>query len=199
MRGGDYYVNYAAIDEVFIFCILVNRRSMMLISLKETNNIKQNLIGLEEVKIYLKIDNNIEDTLLNDLILTAIKNCEECTNISLGNKNWFAIYKITNHFSEIILPRKPVHKVIELGGFHYNGKKSKLSDSQYHLLDNRVIFKQISFFNQIYIDFNAGYSEQIPAELKINIFEHIAEMYENRNTSSDFLSKKYNRSRGIKL
>ena len=171
----------------------------MLISLKEIDNINQDIINLKEVKIYLKIDNNMEDNLLNNLILTAIKSCEEYTNVSLGRKNWYAIYKIINHFSEIILPRKPVHKVIELGGFYCNGEKSKLSDNQYYLIDNRIIFKQISFFNQIYIDFDAGYFEHIPTELKINIFEHVAEMYENRNINSDFLSKKYNRSRGVKL
>ena len=172
---------------------------MTLISLKEIDNVNQDIIDLEEVKIYLKIDNNIEDNLLKNLILTAIKSCEEYTNISLGRKNWYAIYKTISHFSEIILPRKPVHKVIELGGFYCNGEKSKLSDNQYYLVANRVGFKQSPFFNQIYIDFDAGYFEQIPAELKINIFEHVAEMYENRNISSDFLSKKYNRSRGMKL
>ena len=172
---------------------------MSLISLKGIDNINQDIINLEEVKIYLKIDNNIEDNLLKDLILTAIKSCEEYTNISLDRKNWYAVYKTINHFSEIILPRKPVHKVIELGGFYYNGGKSKLSDNQYYCVNNRVIFKQIPVFNQIYIDFNAGYFEAIPTELKINIFEHVAEMYENRNISSDFLLKKYNRSRGMKL
>ena len=74
-----------------------------------------------------------------------------------------------------------------------------MSDNQYYCVNNRVIFKQIPVFNQIYIDFNAGYFEAIPTELKINIFEHVAEMYENRNISSDFLLKKYNRSRGMKL
>ena len=172
---------------------------MMLISLKEIDNVNQDIINLEEVKIYLKIDNNMEDNLLNDLILTAIKSCEEYANVSLGRKNWYAIYKTTNYFSKIILPRKPVHKVIELGGFYCNGEKSKLSDEQYYLIENRVLFKQIPFFNQIYIDFNAGYFQHIPTELKINIFEHVAEMYENRNISSDFLSKKYNRLRGMKL
>ena len=172
---------------------------MSLISLKGIDNINQDIINLEEVKIYLKIDNNIEDNLLKDLILTAIKSCEEYTNISLDRKNWYAVYKTINHFSEIILPRKPVHKVIELGGFYYNGEKSKISDDQYYLIESRITFKQMPFFNQIYVDFDAGYFEQIPAELKINIFEHVAEMYESRNISSDFLLKKYNRSRGMKL
>jgi len=131
---------------------------MALILLKGVDNTNQDIINLEEVKIYLKIDNNIEDNLLRDLILTAIKSCEEYTNLSLGRKNWYAVYKTINHFSEIILPRKPVHKVIELGGFYCNGEKSKLSDYQYYLIDNRVIFKQIPFFNQIYIDFNGSSS-----------------------------------------
>ena len=42
---------------------------MSLISLKGIDNINQDIINLEEVKIYLKIDNNIEDNLLKDLIL----------------------------------------------------------------------------------------------------------------------------------
>jgi uncharacterized phiE125 gp8 family phage protein len=172
---------------------------MTLISLNRTDNLNHNLISLEEVKIYLKIDSNLEDSLLGNLILSAIKSCEEYTNLSLGRKCWHAIYKTASNFSEIILPRKPVHKVIELGGLYHNGEKSKLNYTHYYLIDSRVIFKQNPFFNHIYIDFEAGYLEQIPSELKINIFEHVAEMYEKRNISSDFLSKKYNRSRGMKL
>ena len=172
---------------------------MTLISLNRTDNLNHNLISLKEVKIYLKIDSNLEDSLLGNLILSAIKSCEEYTNLSLGRKCWHAIYKTASNFSEIILPRKPVHKVIELGGLYHNGEKSKLNYTHYYLIDSRVIFKQIPFFNHIYIDFEAGHLEQIPPELKINIFEHVAEMYEKRNIASDFLSKKYNRLRGIKL
>ena len=172
---------------------------MTLISLKRTDNKNQSIISLEEAKIYLKIDGNLEDGLLRDLVLSAVKSCEDYTNLSLGRKNWCAIYKTTNHFSKIILPRKPVHKITELGGFYYSGEKSKLSDNQYYLIDNRVVFSQTPFFNHIYIDFEAGYLEQIPPDLKINIFEHVAEMYEKRNICTDFLSKKYNRFRGLKL
>jgi len=49
----------------------------MIVSMKKIEEAKQNLIKLGEVKNYLKIDNEVEDSLLNDLILAATRDCEE--------------------------------------------------------------------------------------------------------------------------
>lgn len=172
----------------------------MLVSIKRVDVTKQNLIKLEEVKFYLKIDNNLEDNLLNDLILAAIKDCEEWSGIVLSKTTWSAIYKQNDKNKYcFILPKKPVIKVIDVYGFYDNGIQSTISKNYYYLLIDKITFRQKPIFNNVHINFETGYVNEIPENLKITIFEHISDMYENRGVCSNFLTTKYKKYRDIKL
>ena len=172
----------------------------MLISLKRIDDVRQNVIKLEEVKLYLKIDNNLEDTLLNNFISAAIKSCEECTDIALSKSKWNAVYKQGHNICyHLVLPKKPILIIMDIYGFYNNGDKSIINKNYYYLLMDKIIFKQKPAFNNIHIDFEAGYVNEIPENLKITIFEHISDMYEKRRICSNFLAAKYKKYREIKI
>ena len=175
---------------------------MILVSLKKVDNAVHPPIKLEAIKIYLKIDNDLEDQLLLTLITAAINQCEECTGLALSKTQWIAAYKVLHDVDEIILPRKPVISILSVGGYYYNGEKSEIDKRLYYLFENRLVFKQTSVFSRMYVNFEAGYDENnnaMPADIKTTLYEHIADMYEKRNIHSNFPARKYKKFRGMRL
>ena len=173
---------------------------MILVSLKKVDNAVHPPIKLEAIKIYLKIDNDLEDQLLLTLITAAINQCEECTGIALSETQWIAAYKVLHDVDEIILPRKPVISILSVGGYYYNGEKSEIDKRLYYLFENRVVFKQSLSFTKLSINFEAGYdNDAMPADIKTILLEHIADMYEKRNLHSNFPARKYKKFRGMRL
>ena len=172
--------------------------TMILISLKRVDNPVHSPIKLDLIKTYLKIDNDIEDQLLLTLIAAAINQCEECTGLALSKTQWDVTYKVFHDVNEIILPRKPVASILSVYGYYYNGEKSEIDKKLYYLFENRLTFKQSLSFTKLSINFEAGYdNDEVPADIKAILLEHIADMYEKRNLHSNFPIKKY--KKGIKL
>ncbi len=172
----------------------------MIVSMKKIEDARQNLIKLREVKNYLKIDNEVEDSLLIDLILAATRDCEEWSGIMISKTKISVIYKQNDKNKYyFVLPKKPVIKIVNIYGFYDNGVKSIINENYYYLLIDKVILRQKFNFNNININFEVGYTNEIPENLKITIFEHISDMYEKRSVCSNFLAEKYKKYRNIKL
>jgi uncharacterized phiE125 gp8 family phage protein len=172
---------------------------MILISLKRIGDVSQLAVKLDEIKTYLKIDTVIEDQLLLTLAAAVVNQCEECTGLSLSKTKWCAVYKMMQDVNEVILPKKPVINIASIGGYQPSGEKAEVDKSFYYRFEDRVIFRYAPFFQKLYINFEAGYDDLVPAEIKATLLEHIADMYEKRNCHSSCPTQKYKKFRSMKL
>ncbi len=147
-------------------------------------------ISLDEVKLFLKIDHEEEDSLLELLISAASEKFEIITGIALISQIWKVIVSDID-LLDITLPIQPamsVQKIFAQDMFGQNKeipKKSYVFDAN----DGSVYLKEMCFPRTLEITYQAGYGESakaVPASIKAMLLRHIATMYEERSSSAPF-------------
>jgi|GEM_PF-6701068 len=157
-------------------------------------------LELSEAKRYLKITHNHDDELLTSLIFAVGCKCETYTGLSLINKDWRAQY--INPCHKLYIPIRPLQVVTMVNVPQSSGPSIRLSNNMFQLLGEHVLIKATMLMDKINIHFTAGFgdtSEDIPADLKIVMLEHLADLYETRGNKSNFTMDGYNEFRPFKI
>jgi len=168
-------------------------------SLQETSQPTLLQLTVEEVKIYLRVDNSNDDGLIENLIAVACKLCEQATGLSLINREC-SLYMDSWESEILSLPSAPIASVNAIKVYSSETVSTIYSTSNYYV-DNknifspRIVLKSGSIVplsgieaNGIEIQYTAGFgetAEAVPALLKQGMLQVAAHLYENRGDSGN--------------
>ena len=147
-----------------------NNKNLSVVDFETTN-----LLNLDYVKNYLRIDNNLDDEFLKNAIITACKYAEQMTGKIFGKKT----LKLS------IYTKKPISKIKESFRFdeilNISIDGTKLAENDYYL-DNGALILYSSQSGNICVVFKTGIdASEIDADLKQAILYHIATIYQNKD------------------
>ncbi len=136
-----------------------------------------NIIPISQIKNYLRVIHDEDDTLLQQLTSSAIDIAEKILNQYLG-KCEIELTIQDNYSSRIILPILPFIEITQIKA----GEKA-LEKEKYHtdINTNTVIFKCDYWVSKMTINYIAGF-DPVPFAIKQGIFLHIAYMYDCKST-----------------
>lgn len=140
-------------------------------------------LTLAETKLYLRVDGNEEDALINDLISASRQHAEQYLRRSLMTQGWKLA--VNEECPEVlVLPMGPVQSVTSVSIFDTNGIETALVSSRYRLnaAQNALLFDGQVTGHRVEIRYQTGYggASDIPKPLKQGMLQHIAELYEKR-------------------
>lgn len=149
-------------------------------------------ITLTEAKLYLRVDNTLEDTLISDLIVSARMSAEYFLKSSLITQAWKIAFD--DYLSpEEYLPMGPVIGIASVIIQNRNGSMQTIDSSLYYLnaaknrllMDSPLFALSIGNGSRIEVTYNTGYGDAsaVPKPIKQGMLAHIAVMYDNRGAS----------------
>lgn len=146
-------------------------------------------LTLDEVKIYLRIDGESENELLNSMITATRELAEKYLSASLINQQWKIAYDETLP-ETVRLYNGPVNSVESMKLIDEAGGETVFASSNYYLkADNHYLhFKNIPSARRIEISYNTGYgatAEDIPEVLKQGLLALIGKVYERKSEIVD--------------
>ncbi len=145
-------------------------------------------VTLAEAKLYLRVDNTNEDTLITDLITAARMVAENWLKRSLITQSWKLAFD-NAVASSVYLPMGPVNSVISVIIVNQDGSTTTVDPSQYWLnaAQNALVLNSTLTGFRIEMSYNAGYgvAEAVPKPIKQGILGHIAAMYDSRGNDGD--------------
>jgi uncharacterized phiE125 gp8 family phage protein len=166
------------------------------------------LLGVGEVKNFLRVDSTLDDTLIENYIKTATEIVESYLGRSLLNKTYKMVLdkfpfcesnpvylselgqKYNN--GSIYLPILPVSSITSVVYKDMADASNTVSSTYYYLDDTnyRVCLKQDKYWSDfitreessVEITFVAGYGEasDVPSTIKIALMNYIGQMYDSR-------------------
>lgn len=130
-------------------------------------------VTVAEIKDYLRIDLDDDDTLLGILIKAARKSCEAYTNVSFVEREVTA--ELMNQSGGWPLPYGPVGNITAFK----NCEGEDVATDDYKIAG--IQFKRVEtcFDGPITVSYNAGY-ENLPEDLKVALMCQVAWLYEHR-------------------
>ncbi len=140
-------------------------------------------VTLAEAKLYLRVDDNNEDSLIADLIVAARMSAEAWMRASLITQTWKLVY---NDYldDEVFLPMAPVTSVTSVVVVNRDASTQTISSGNYYLnaAKNKLMLDSYISGYSIEITYNTGYgaAAQIPQPIKYGILAHIAALYDER-------------------
>ncbi|MGN7619213.1 MAG: head-tail connector protein [Ehrlichia sp.] len=163
-------------------------------------------ISLSEVKSFLRVNNNKDDELINNLITMASEYAQWYIEKSLMKQTW-QISCSRYIPGKIQLLFNPIIKVNHVKIINMTGQET-IVDPKYYHVDTELSY--ISFYNQtnvnrIEILYEAGHinNSLIPAQIKHGILYHVAISYKNRESENinnlTFIKSIYSPFRELKL
>lgn len=143
-------------------------------------------LTLAEIKLFLRIDGNSEDTLLTSLLAAARISAEKYMRVSIINQQWKAVIQ-KSASGRFYLPYGPVNSIDSVTSSNKAGQSATVDSSFYHLEEgNRfIIFEPSVIAEKVEITYSSGYgadSTTIPESIKQGLLSQIAFMYENRHS-----------------
>ncbi len=131
-------------------------------------------VTLEEVKSFLRIENDQDDKLISDLIFMATDYAEWHMEKSLVKQTWQVSY-------EDYVPRRiylsygPVSKIVLA-----TAKNQKL---RYYFSNVGSYIELFNYLNVTRADivYEAGY-DSVPEQIKLGIMQHVSALYKNRES-----------------
>lgn len=163
-------------------------------SYKEIARDSSEAIPLSLVKEHIRLshDNTCEDELIRTYIATARLCFEAFTRRTLITTTYRTYRDIWENGYE--LRRSPLQSVESVKYYDTDNVLQTLDSSNYYVTDeadySRLIFNDDAVFptlknreQAIQIEFKAGYGDtmaDIPADIRVALLQHIANMYENR-------------------
>ncbi len=137
-------------------------------------------ITVVEVKEYLGIDNNNEDSLIDSYIKAATTAIENITGRSLIIQSWRQLFMKAD--LPLVLLKRPVQEIIEIR--YLENRSEVIWDLEnYNLLGFKIEAEQLPS-EYIYVDYRSGYGDtpkNVPEDIKQVIKLLVAYWYENRN------------------
>jgi len=168
-------------------------------SLQETSQPAVLPLAVADVKTYLRVDHNNDDSLIETLIEAATKLCEQATGLSLINRD-ISLYMDSWDNEILPLPSAPIVAVEAIKIYSSETVSNVYLASNYYvdnknLYSPRIVLKSGPVIplagidvNGIEIQYTAGFGtsgEDVPALLKQGILQVVAYLYENRGDSQN--------------
>jgi hypothetical protein len=173
-------------------------------------------LTLQEVKAWLKVDHDTEDTLIQLLITTARERCESITGLSLMIQQWVAYLQywpiqheeawwdgiregafIQEALQAVPLRHGPVRQIDAVTLYDFEGNASLYPPSNY-LLDkarDQVVLQSSApiptgerIINPIEITYTTGF-DTVPGVIKTGLLMLIVRLYEHRGDENDAIPK----------
>ncbi|QOD38218.1 head-tail connector protein [Candidatus Wolbachia massiliensis] len=140
---------------------------------------KSSPVTLEEVKSFLRIENDQDDKLISDLIFMATDYAEWYMKKSLVKQTWqlscegYMPYKLHLSYG-------PVRVIISVTAISKDQEKKTL---KYHFSDVGDCVEFSNYLNAIRIDvvYEAGY-DNVPEQIKLGIMQHVSVLYKDRES-----------------
>ena len=133
------------------------------------------LISLEYVKNYLRIDNDCDDEFIKNTIYFAYDYAEKTTGKIFGLKKYELTFSTEK--SVLKIDKMPIF-INEV--FNFSQNNIELTQDEYSL-KNGVLFLSKAVSGAIKITFSAGSNTLLPADIKQAILFHVANIYQNKN------------------
>ena len=139
----------------------------------ETN--LEQMLPLQYLKNYLRIDNDCDDNFLLNALETAVNYAEAVTGKRFVTKVYKLTFQITEDVSKI--DKTPI-LFDELIDICVDGTHLTYLDFE---LKNGIIFLKKNIIGSIEIIFKISSVGEIPADIKQAILFHVANIYQNKN------------------
>ncbi len=140
-------------------------------------------VTLSEAMLYLRVDGDAEDDLIEDLITAAREQAEEYLRRSLITQSWKLSYNDCAP-EEVFLPRGPVASVTSVTAFDRLGAATVISPDVYYLdaTQDTLIFDTGILSHRVEIVYGTGYGDaaDVPRPIKAGLLAHVAELYDRR-------------------
>lgn len=159
-------------------------------------------VDLDEAKAHARIEVDDDDKLIQGLIATATQYAETYTQRALIEQQWEVLldsWPCRERWLNI--PHPPLRSIDEVTYLDRHGDEQVWEEENFRILKpsgptcepGRIVLRQgtswphaINEPGSIKVKFTAGYGlhgAQVPAELRLAIKTHVAEMYENREST----------------
>lgn len=141
---------------------------------------------LTETKLYLRIDDAAEDTLVQSLIRVARETVEAATGRSLLSQQWSWTSGGVVEALTLELPRGPVSVIDSVKAMDSAGGLTTVASSDYQLLSgNRLLIKRMQSHTALQVSYTAGYASAtvVPAPLKQAVLMLCAHLYDARGAA----------------
>ena len=139
------------------------------------------LISLEQIKSYLKIDFDEQDQFLSEVTKTTRQYAEKFLAMNLVKKRYSQINK-SNNQRNIMLLKTPVRTVYKVHINDMSGKRIELKRGEYIFdgFDNIDIYKPEIFYKSVEIEYEVGYAsiDLVPSPIKTGMMIHAASIYD---------------------
>ncbi len=131
-------------------------------------------VTADEVKEFLRISGDAENSTIEDLIKSARIEAEKYMKASLITQKWRLAYCSSTEM-EVDLPMGPVSSIDSVKLIDKNGDETAFSASNYYLSPAKyfLFFDVLPSAKFIYIDYFAGYGEEadnVPQIIKTALF-----------------------------
>jgi len=141
-------------------------------------------ISLKEAKQYLRIEHELDDGLIENMLHMVCVAAENYLGLKLQENSWkMTIYNYLPY--EIKFLHRPVTKIEQIKLIKSNGEESFLNIDQYHLnqASDRVSIKRQYMVQKAEIIYQTGYKlADLPSPIIQGMLEHLAIVYDFRGS-----------------
>ncbi len=160
-------------------------------------------LTLAEAKNYLKIDFAEDDELLTKIIEAATQKFEKYTSRALIQQMWRVTYRQLARIS-LTLPIRPALQLKRIQCVSFDGVVThfNLADAGIDTKMGELHFYTFPYGYFVKVNYLAGYGtnpEDIPADIKTTLLNHIAHMYENRSLNVRYDLAIYDEFRNVRI
>ena len=157
---------------------------MKLRFIKKLSNSGMLPITLDEVKTYIRITHDYDDTVLQDIMYAVCQIFQQYTGISVTEELWEVGYTNVGRYI-FTLPVKPVVRIIEVAT-NDNWTKESIEKEDYYIDSNDLVLSYIPNYRYITVRCIAGYKkDEVNSYLKQCLLQHAGHLYEKRDDSFD--------------
>lgn len=140
-------------------------------------------VSLEEAKLYLRVDSDEDDTLIDDLITASRMMAEQWLRRSLITQTWKLAYD-DGIAERVWLPMGPVSAITSLAVVSSNDSSQTIDSDAYWLnaAKTELTMNSALIGFRVEISYTAGYgaAADVPKPIKQGMLAHMAAMYDNR-------------------
>jgi uncharacterized phiE125 gp8 family phage protein len=173
------------------FHILPGDNSMHYPALKRVVSPETEPLSLTDAKLFLRIDHDNEDSLIEKLIVAAREAAENYLRRSLIDQSWQL--EIKGVPCAVELPRGPVQSITSVVARADNGVETTLDSSCYSLnmLRGTVTLRNLPSVSALVITYTAGFGAagDVPHAIRQGMLMHIASLYDAREAAQGLSSE----------